>query len=287
MVLNELVSYCNNEYEQSDDVCSCVGCENKCKGSCESCLEDIHFGNTRRYNCINMMNYYVCKYGYKYSSEIANIFFYNNLIDDKDNINMISIGCGPCTDLLGVNEYIKNSGLEIELRYFGIDLNKKWKFVHEYIENNFNEIKTEFIYEDAFNVFEELNSVEKCDILFLQYLLSDMVKHYNADEMDDFVEDLVDIIIGNMERGSYVIINDINHCDTRKYFERVLQKMNRNNINYKCAKLHYDNSARATHYNYGEEYADNDLVCNVPENIQLNYNPWMFCSSAQLIIKRM
>lgn len=286
MGVENLINYCNELYSNADTECRCEDCNNDCKGSCEKCLDSIHFGDNRRYNCMNSMNYYVCKYSYKYLSEIANIFYRNDFIDSKEQVNIISIGCGPCTDLMGIEQYIDNNSLDIKIKYRGIDLNDNWKYIHRFIKRDLNEYDIKFLYDDVFNVFNTSKKIGKYDILFLQYLISDMVKYNDENTMNLFIDNLVNKIIFNMPIGSLVIINDINHNSARKYYEIILNKMWQEGIRYNCDRLHFNNSARANHYNYGCEYDDNDLVCNVPEEIQMNYNPWMFCSSAQLIIKR-
>lgn len=286
MGVENLVYYCNDLYNNADVECGCKECGNNCKGSCEKCLDSIHFGDNRRYDCRNIMNYYVCKYSYKYLSEIGNIFYLNNFIEQKQKINIISIGCGPCTDLMGINQYIDNNELDVKLKYRGIDLNENWKYIHSFIKNDLEEHDIKFLYDDVFNVFNRRNNIGSYDILFLQYLISDMIKYNDTDNMRIFIDNLVKKIILYMPVGSLIIINDINHKKARDYYELILNKMNQEGIIYECERLHFDNSARLNHYNYGLEYDDNDLICNVPIEIQMEYNPWMFCSSAQLIIKR-
>ncbi|EPB8152961.1 hypothetical protein PTM93_02945 [Clostridium perfringens] len=286
MGLENLINYCNNMYSNADTKHRCRDCNNDCKGSCESCLELIHFGNNRRYNCKNIINYYVCKYSYKYLSEIGNIFYRQNFINEREKLNIISIGCGPCTDLMGIKQYIENNDLTITLKYLGIDLNENWKDIHKFIKSDFKEEDIDFIYDDVFNVFNKEDNIGNYDILFLQYLISDMIKYNDNDSMNTFIDNLVEKIISHMPVGSLIIINDINLQDVRIYFELILKKMSEKNFEYKYERLHFDNYARPTHYHYGSEYCDNDLICNIPVEIQEKYNPWMFCSSSQLIIKR-
>lgn len=286
MGVENLIDYCNKLYNNADTSCRCKDCINECKGSCEKCLESIHFGDNRRYNCMNIMNYYVCKYSYKYLSEIGKIFSLSNIIDNNDVVSIISIGCGPCTDLLGVKQYINNEGLTIKLKYRGIDLNDNWRHIHEYLKNDFNQDDIKFIYDDVFNVLNAINTIGKYDILFLQYLISDMIKYNNDDEMKDFINKLVDKIISKMSVNSFIIINDINHMSARKYFEQFLSSMDENKVKYTAWRYHFNNDSRESHYNYGYEYEDNKLICVVNDDIKESYNPWVYCSSAQIIIRR-
>ena len=178
MNLGKLVNYCDSMYKDSTTKCNCIECEEVCYGDCEKCLDKIHFGDDRRYNCTNIMNFYVCKYIYKYSSEIEHAFNECNLLSDKEYLNILSIGCGPCTDLVGIKNAI--GAEDIDLKYVGVDLNERWRNIHEFIRDNSNEMEIDFIYDDIFNVLDKDKNIE-FNVLVLQYVLSDMFK-YNDDK---------------------------------------------------------------------------------------------------------
>lgn len=274
MTLEKIVSYCDKMYSTSDTKCENI--------QCEKCLDKIHFGDERRYNCMNMIFFYVCKYMYKYSSEIEHAFNAYRLLDDKDYLNILSIGCGPCTDLVGIKKATHNKN--INLKYVGVDLNKKWRDIHCFIQNNNNSMKIKFIYKDIFKLLNKNESID-FNVLTLQYVLSDMVKYNNYQNMMRFIEELIDFVIIKMEKESLIIINDINYYNTRKYFTALLDRMNDKGLNYKYYELHFSHDSKS-YYHYGDEYEANYITSTVPIDIQQKYNPWMFCSSAQLIIKK-
>ena len=78
MLIDDLVEYCDEQY-QSGECGACTGkdrCVNECDGNCKLCLDDIHFYEQQRrtqYDCERLLYYYVCRYSYKYCSEIIQI----------------------------------------------------------------------------------------------------------------------------------------------------------------------------------------------------------------------
>ena len=89
MLIDELLYFCDMQYKQNcfnDKHGHCgTNCSHplQCPLSCEACLEQVHFpskfSNGRiEYTCSNLLNYYVCKYSFKYASEIEYAF---NTID--------------------------------------------------------------------------------------------------------------------------------------------------------------------------------------------------------------
>lgn len=112
MLINNITSYCNDEYlnRQKCDNCSYGS---NCPGDCGICLEYIHFPHKapapRKYDRPNMANYYTCKYSYKYMSEISFALAQLKDLKDKKQLKVMSIGCGPCTDLFAL-DYLNEIG---------------------------------------------------------------------------------------------------------------------------------------------------------------------------------
>ena len=67
----------------------------------------------------------------------------------------------------------------------------------------------------------------------------------------------------------------------REHFDELLAQIPQ--IEFR--RYHFNNSNRATHYNYGVEYNQNDLVLKNPSYLD-SYEPYTSCASAQLIIKK-
>lgn len=81
MLLDSIIQYCDtcyNEHSWGEDFCNCGrSCSHpsQCPQKCETCLEQVHFPDKYDlgrldYDCDNVLNFYVCKYIHKYSSEI-------------------------------------------------------------------------------------------------------------------------------------------------------------------------------------------------------------------------
>lgn len=274
IMINQLVTYCDNEVDNA------TACNHAlCNGAdiCNACLEGIHTGNGRDYDCYKMLNTYVCKYIYKYSSEIAHLFRGLNTFGTMDGFNIASIGCGPCPDLFAAY-YSYNTK---PINYFGFDTNNGWQNSHnqiEYIFRNQTQINLNFHYQDIFSCYSTLGIVP--NILVLSYLISHIVRH---GDIINFLNNLNDIIIQNMPIGSIIIINDINHNTlARNYFGYLFDLLNAGDddsyINRRFSFL--------GGWNYGDRYNGLSLIADIPPNIALKYDTWTTSTSAQMIIKK-
>ncbi|WP_321993268.1 methyltransferase domain-containing protein [Clostridium butyricum] len=286
--VKELVDYCDNLYKNSETQCRCKDCKNDCQGSCEKCLDKIHFGDTRRYNCFNITNYYLCKYIYKYSSEIEHLLVKDGFLEKLPMINALSIGCGPCTDLVGIVNSVDYLDIKTKVNYTGVDMNNIWKHIHEYIKSyNDDNFEATFLYSDIFDALDSQEGISY-NIIVLQYVLSDMNK-YDTDGVNtrEFIDRIVDKIIRYMKSGSIIIINDINYKSARQYYEYLLNKLKslvNDGMKFRYACRHFNNNVRQSHYDYGYEYQSNRVTTVIPRGIAEDYNSWDFCSSAQLIV---
>jgi hypothetical protein len=287
MLIKQLVNFCDTQYKRS---ARCPDCTNQCLGSCEKCLDAIHFSKTdRSYNCKNISNFYVCKYIFKYSSEIHHLLKNLKSLPKFNEYNIMSIGCGPCTELAGVIKYAKQDGHDIPVNYIGFDMNRIWTPIHVEIEKMFkvNCITgtVRFIYGDAYKIIRRMDTSNlgwRPNILLLQYVLSDLRK--SKINVTSFLAELNEHVIPLMPKNSYIIINDINHFTVRPYFER-LSDLVSNNYNTWIFKGHYKNNNKKA-YEYGVCHKSNSLTSQIPPSILLKYSPWLFCSSAQMVIKK-
>ncbi len=295
-MINSVINYCNNEFSNKDtsNMCS-KKCHKICKSSCKKCLEDIHYKNEnkRRYDCENMINYYVCTYSYKYASEIERAICSNKEIAKLEKYNILSIGCGPCTDLFGIINYIKNYEKDSMVKYCGIDLNKSWEPIHNCISEfiiDKNEIKCKFLYSDIFEIIEQINFEEKKwkpNLLIFQYVISDMEKHNNEADIESFLDKIIDDIIPYINSDCFIIFNDMNHfksCDFFDYFFQKLIVKYPNSVNKK--KYFHNNNKNDGGFAYGDKYKNNKICYEITDEFSELYEPWTFCSSAQMIIHK-
>lgn len=290
-ILEEIVRLCDERYRSHG--CRTCSYGIHCPNSCEKCLEYIHYPHrapaVRRYDCERMADFYVCKYAYKYTSELVYAFLKLRDLKKKTHLKVLSIGCGPCTDLLALNYLRKNGEYRFDtIDYCGIEFNTGvWN-------NIYNDIRSILPWNWSFDILEEdicdyidqlLLQNYRPDLIVLQYVLSDMHKHTRAHRMSSMISSLADYI-DTCNCGTYVVCNDINLTISqdggREYFDQLHNKLqSQNNVR----RNHFKNSNRPNHFDYGEEYNDNSLVIRpYPELSQ--YYPYISCSSAQMIIKR-
>lgn len=65
---------------------------------------------------------YVIKHFYRFASEIAYAFrsiFYLEKENWKDTINVVSLGCGPCSELYGIVDELERQGSDLKVNYRG------------------------------------------------------------------------------------------------------------------------------------------------------------------------
>lgn len=299
-MIKTLLAICNARFQAQRHGKSCSECTyaDFCPSEycgCERCLELIHFPDrvadgapARKYDCTHMADYYVCKYACKYVSELVYAFDYLRDLKACQRINVLSFGCGPCTDLLAL-EYLRQKGVYSydTLEYRGIDYGKEvWGNIHNDIRKAYpSGTRIQFIYEDVRKV---INSIYACrwvpDLVVFQYFFSDMNKNADASEISSFVNNFADYVNSKMPMNSYVVMNDINlstaYGGGREYFDKLLILMN----NGLYDKGHFRNNSRPNTYNYGREFEKNTLFFDT--SAFGFYNPFGSCSSAQMIYKK-
>lgn len=228
MPINELIAFCESLYQKNG---KCKTCAIQCDNSCNMCLQSIHNdqANLREYDCANMTNCYTCSYINKYASEIYYTFqaLVSHPSTQKTEYNILSIGCGDCADIFGINEFLKKNGRDAAIFYTGVDKNQNWKSVHEKIEIIFPEIIFKFIYTDVFDFIDTTENVT-FNIIILEYVLNE-IRKYSPDDVDTFIDKLAHNIIDRIPPGSLVIINDINHYMVRNYYPALKKEVIKNN----------------------------------------------------------
>lgn len=131
---DNLIKFCANKY---NSLPFCQNCQmNQCKrcnsNNCNNCLAYIHLISTKKehYSCEKITYNYILKYGYKFVSEMAWAFYaIKNRFNTNDHIDILSVGCGPSTELYGALAIFNNN---ISINYYGFDLNDIWKPIQYY-----------------------------------------------------------------------------------------------------------------------------------------------------------
>lgn len=286
--LNDIVLKCHQNMLTSCEK-ECENCKNNCSGNCVAIMRDIHFGEKRRYDCSKLTNYYLPRYGFRYSYEIQSIIEnkYLNTIKAFESMNILSIGCGPCTDLFG----LINVGEEIgkQIKFTGVDLNENWKGIHEIVKSKITNIETNFVYEDVFSFIDKMtmnNNSLDLNIISFQYVISDMVKHnkQNPDIIRTFFNKLYEKIMIKLPKGAIIIFNDINNKENTKdiydIFEAMISKKD-----YSINKYSFSN-AENKFMKYGESLNEITVPTYIDESINKYYKPWILCKSAAMVIQK-
>jgi hypothetical protein len=280
MPVNQLTDFCHSQKNKAD---KCPDCTYECDNNCKHCLEKIHFENPdkRCYDCDNIIHCYTCSYIYKYASEIHYLLQKHPLTTFTE-FSILSLGCGSCADLFGINNFLTEQKRVIPIIYRGIDCNPKWKSTQDEIKEIFPDYKISFTQSDVFDYLDSItDDFVLPNILILQYLLNELIKNNDVEKMNEFVKDLVAKIISKMPDNSIIIINDINHYTARGWFDKLHAEINKSKnasfIDYRFTEP-TANPVKIT------QHTNDVLLFSVPINISANYDVKNPCSSAQAII---
>lgn len=145
MLLETILLSCDKRHRMLQNK-QCSGCSygEFCPHNCEKCLDAIHNPNhacegapARKYDCVHMADVYTCKYSCRYTSEI--MYALERCIDlhDVASLEVLSFGCGPCTDLFAIESLRGKSVLSFEeIEYRGVDYSETvWKNIHQDIQS--------------------------------------------------------------------------------------------------------------------------------------------------------
>lgn len=293
MLLNAIVDYCDKSYKKKCKR-ACFPCNHptQCPQNCEICLEQVHYRSKypygrKDYNCSKIVDFYTCKYLYKYASEIEYALQQASCLDEFNEIHMLSIGCGPSPDLMAVQHYLTEYDLNIPIKYFGFDHNELWEPVQDEIYDIASEYeidKVKFFKEDVIDYFSE-NSIGKANVLTLQYIISHMNINGRRSEITSFFDDLVLNVILKMESKSIIILNDINHYSARDRFIDLYNKIESRGRRVRMNNYYFEHNIVHDSQRFGTRHKRKSAIYDVPEEILNKYNPWMYCTSAQSIIE--
>ena len=189
---------------------SCTN-QNYCQGlqsNCYSCIHRVHqYWNTSiHYNCDKMVLYYVLKHGYRFGAEV----FYQlqriqNVLEKYNDIYVVSIGCGPCTELFGALNFWRSIRKnDATFHYKGFDTEVLWNQIMSQVCGYFAVANVTTVNADAFPYL--YSNQDRVDVLILNYMLSDMRK-FRAADYQSFLANLLTLI--QQKQPRFIFINDI------------------------------------------------------------------------------
>lgn len=283
---SELIIFCKTEYERTpfcEDCKMVSGCHIDCGKDCYNCLKYIHKKTTtiEHYSCKKITYNYILKHGNQFASEIAKaIYFIKSGLSGSDPITIMSVGCGPSTELYSAAEVLINH----KIHYYGFDRNDIWtniqRFNTDLLASNGHMVK--YLTQDFFDFVK--NACIMCDILILNYFFSDFIK-YSPSDVNDFIDQLAILINKGLFR--YVIINDISlFYDAGTGYsciESLARKMKSSDEYFiKDCKFHFKNP-NEYQPTYGQKI-DESLIFPIDEDRIGKYNPFPTCRSILYII---
>ena len=305
-MISQFLSTCDKRYQNTQSCDSCDDCSYKdfCPHDCEKCLDFIHTPShapdgapNRKYDCDRMADFYVCKYTCRYTSEMIYALRRLKDLSNKQSIKVLSLGCGPCTDLLAL-EYLqaKREYSFANLEYRGIDYSEDvWKEIHTNIKSlSPDGIVAKFYYQDICDFIDKIGKGAWVpDLVTFQYFLSDLHKHSATTAVNNFIKSFAQFANDHMASNSYIVMNDINlgagYGGGRDYFDTLYSLL----TSCTCRRGRFCNdNSRSPFYPRGYTYGDDDdgeFPCN--KNMFLlsqwtAYSPFDTCASAQMLIKK-
>lgn len=229
----------------------------------------------------------MCKYSFKYASEIEYAFNTINQMPFYSQYNILSLGCGASPDLMALEQYLLKNNIDRSVHYWGIDLNYRWQAIQNkiYEYSCHHNYVTRYICDDVTTLFLHTN-YKNFNILVIQYLISYFYNNDDINEITEFYKALISNVVRYMLPHSVIIINDVNsNRRSRDYFMLLSDMLTSSGINNIAHKRYFNYGIKNDYMCYGTVYPTiNILYNNINENIQ-SYNPWEVCSSAQLIIE--
>jgi hypothetical protein len=203
-----------------------------------------------------MIYCYACNYINKYTSEIYYAFkaLINHPSTKNTEYNILSIGCGDCADLFGISQFFQDNSRVPSISYTGIDINNRWKPIHQKVETIFPTINIKFEYQDVFAYIDSFAlEVLPYNIIILEYVLNE-IRKYTPEIIESFIDCLSQKIIDKLPPESLVIINDINHNMVRDCYPKIKAKAQNNNV----VKEAYLRFCTPTTHTYGGIILPND-----------------------------
>lgn len=278
MLIHDIIDYCDIAYRHYH--CNkCTG--HNCSHNCKKCLDDIHFHTNQirtKYDCEKLLYYYICRYSYKYCSEISYALDFIEL-NKYPYFDILSLGCGGAADLMAFDHMFED---DINIYYHGVDINTYWDDIHSKI----TELYPNASFATGFDIKSDIPTLSQnsYNVIIIEYLISYLYSH-GSTVVERLFDDLIEYVVKNKPQNSplLIIINDVDSINTgRDVFIKLAHKIKRNGYNISIRKLHFKENS---YYSNSERHQSNALLFDCPWNFQQEYCVPLSCESAQLIIE--
>lgn len=282
MLIDEIVDFCDNEYSSYE----CTGCHKHhlCQQDCKNCLDDLHYHKNRirtDYSCEHLLDYYVCRYSYKYCSEIIYALECVDL-SRYPYFNILSLGCGGAPDLMAFDYF----DLPKAIKYKGFDINESWEKIHNCIEEKSNAESVEFYRGYDVLDFFDRETIEKCNVIVVEYLISFFYSIIGQVGLVEWFDKLAQQVVSSKPSDSpmLIIINDADSIhigrDNFPLLRNSIEAQGLTIINE--YRRHFKENG---YFPCSKRYLSNVNKFILPDRIKTLYKPAIKCESVQLILE--
>ncbi len=257
-------------------------------GDCTRCLYDIHHNNADfHYSCTKITYLYTLRFFNRFASEIVHMlvrFRYDNIKD----LNVVSLGCGPGSEIYGIIKTLLLKKASTILHYEGHDLNLYWNHVQEISIQCLSKFHHEisFYNTDLFTDFHGFAN-GTIHLLMLNYLLSDAVFFMTEKMKFQFIDNIATFIVE--KNVKCVFFNDINFYGEpnklnsgTQMMKLLINVLGSKGIGLKILYYCFKKDPYRGTEGWIKHNDDMNLLLKLPDNIYMNNVD--FCNSKQIII---
>ena len=185
--------------------------------------------------------------------------------------------------------FVKKPNLNKTIEYQGIDKNPLWEPIHNQIRN-YNNDKITYINLSTEDAFEFLEQFAVCDInvLVLQYIISALYISGGSSLVEKLFDLIVDSIVKlkNNSEPFVILINDVNSKNMgRDLFLNLKNKLQSAGFQVCYTQYYFDRNIQVEAQRYGIKNEKSVAMNGKMVRKYLQYEPWQFCISAQLLIE--
>lgn len=217
-----------NMFPPCNTNCSCGNYCGNCHltgSNCGTCLSHIQFCVSPKfhYNCDKITYHYVLHFFNSFASEIFYALSQSKSSASKtEPLRIVSMGCGPGSEVYGIVEALRYIGSKKQLLYRGYDLNPIWRNVQELTRHYFSQTHHSINF-FTMNMFADEINCQCFDILVLNYVLSDAIKYGTYNQNLLTLKMIADFVVNT--KIKFVFFNDINYYGNDGKLDSGIQMM--------------------------------------------------------------
>ena len=176
-----------------------------------------------------------------------------------------------------------------EISYCGVDIETKWKDIHDFITRKAEDAEVNFERQDIYKMLDGSISLQsKYNVIVLQYMIAGHIYSDRTEKVNFLFDEIIDKLIMKKPKDSpLLVINDIDHKSwIRDYFNLFIKKLRGRGLVFEYKKRHF--VPREDGDNAGSKiYSSraNKFTSAISTEHRDKYNAHAPCSAAQLIVE--